>query len=136
MDGDGNGLIDNPLVQGLSQNTLVFDFSAVGPARLDSITAMDIGGFVVPGDPTSGLQSITFNLFDAAVGGNLLNSVTPPQTGVNGVAVIDLGATAGVVRMEVVITGSGSLDNIVFQPLGGGGGGGAVPTLGDDICKI
>ncbi len=117
VDTNNDGLIDDPFVQGLTKTTLVFDFSSFGAVRLDSIDVQDIAGFVIPGDPGSGQQAMTLNFYDAAVGGTLLGSVSAPQTGENGVAAVDLGGVSGVVRMEVVIDGSGAVDNIVFAPI-------------------
>ena len=58
-------------------------------------------------------------------GGATLNTVTLPQTGDNGHAMVSLGPTSGVRQMIVLLNGSGAIDNIVFTP--GDGGEGCTP---------
>ena len=44
-----------------------------------------------------------------------LLTVALPETGDNGVAVVDLGSTSGVVYMMVDLNGSGAIDEVCFE---------------------
>jgi hypothetical protein len=95
---------------------IVFDFSAYGTVALSQISVVDV-------DSYEGASKVL--LYDLA--GNLLKQVAIPTVGDNGKAVLDLGGTPGVVKMEVYLgpgidpkdtmTGSGTIDNIVFSCL-------------------
>ncbi len=97
-------LIDDPAVQGNVVNFLTLDFSADGPVTMDSLDVMDLNNG----------QTMTIRLFGA--GDTLLAAYNAPGTEVNGVATVDLGGTAGVVRVLMTINGSAAVDNIVFRP--------------------
>ncbi|GEO05121.1 hypothetical protein AAE02nite_27850 [Adhaeribacter aerolatus] len=86
---------------------LVVDFSSLGTVRLSSLTYLD--------NEEAGTKIYLYG-----VGGVLLNTISVPAAGDGSVQTVNLGNTAGVVRMEVVLgsgaTGSGAIDNIVFCP--------------------
>lgn len=84
--------------------TLSFDFSAYGSVTVVSIFIID-----VEADETGAQVSF----FDAD--NNPISTVNLPDTGDNGVATTLLNV-AGVVRMEVLLNGSGAIDDIVFIP--------------------
>jgi hypothetical protein len=97
---------------------VVFDFSAYGSVALKEISVVDV-------DSYEGASKV--HLYDMA--GNLLKQVAIPTVGDNGKAIVDLGGTPGVVKMEVYLgpgidpkdtmTGSGTIDNIVFNYMSG-----------------
>ncbi|MFD2164165.1 hypothetical protein ACFSJU_17280 [Paradesertivirga mongoliensis] len=95
---------------------IVFDFSAYGTVALSNISVVDV-------DSYEGASNVL--LYDMA--GNQLKKVAIPAVGDNGKAIVDLGGTSGVVKMEVYLgpgidpkdamTGSGTVDNITFNCL-------------------
>ena len=95
-----------------------FDFSGVGSgsATISEITIIDVEAE----EPNAMVE-----LLDGS--SNLLAAFALPQTGDNGVAIIGLGPTPGVVTMVVTLNGSGAIDNIVFTPDDGDGGEGCTP---------
>jgi hypothetical protein len=46
---------------------------------------------------------------------NVLLKVALPETGDNGLALVDLGPTSDVVKMHIMLNGSGAIDNICFE---------------------
>jgi len=86
---------------------MTLDFSALGSVVLNSLTYLD-----------NEEQGTVINLYD---GENVLLKAIPVPVGADGnVQQINLGNTAGVVRMEVILgsgrAGSGAIDNIEFCP--------------------
>ncbi|KAA3437594.1 hypothetical protein [Rufibacter hautae] len=90
----------------------VFDFSTYGTVTMSSITVMDVDSYEAGG------KVVLYG-----IGGNVLKTVMLQVSGDNGKQVVNLGNTSGVVRMEVylgpggTLTGSGAIDNIVFNCL-------------------
>lgn len=83
---------------------IVFDFSALGPVTIESITLIDVeaeeGTATVELKDSSDVTLATFDL---------------PKTGNNGVAPnIPLGPTSDVATMIVILNGSGGIDDVVF----------------------
>jgi hypothetical protein len=113
VDGDGNGLVDDPGdVEEVVGNSITLDFWELGSVTVSSITIIDFEY----GEPEAMVE-----LFDPS--DDLLNTFYPPLTDDNGVSVESLGPTAGVAKMVVTLNGSGAIDNIVFSSLPGGNGG-------------
>jgi hypothetical protein len=83
--------------------TLEFDFSAIGPVTVTSILIID-----VEADET-GAKVDFFNADDI-----LIATVFLPDTGDNGVATTPFNVS-GVARMEVLLNGSGAIDDIIFE---------------------
>ena len=86
---------------------IVLDFSSVGSVTLNSLTYLD--------------NEEAGTIIDLYGAGNVLLKTVPVPTGPDGnVQQINLGNTAGVVRLEVILgsgkTGSGAIDNIEFCP--------------------
>ncbi|MEM9012035.1 MAG: Ig-like domain-containing protein [Pseudomonadota bacterium] len=94
-DGDSSDPDDNA-----SGGTFVFDFA--GRARVDSITFLDIEGNEAPA---------VIRLYDAD--GNQIRQIDVSATGDNGQAVQAID-TDGVAKMEVMLRGSGAIDDLVF----------------------
>ncbi len=116
-----DGLVDDPNDVDAIGSKFTFDFSAVGTGvvTVHSITVIDVE--IEEEDPVVSFYDDTKAL---------LGSFVLPHTGNNGVAYdFDLGPTAGVVRMEVELNGSGAIDNIVFTP-------GEEPPPGDEGCTL
>jgi len=82
-----------------------FDFSGVGPITAKSITVIDVE---LEEGETAQVRMYASN------GGALLNTVSLPSTGQNGVAIVDLGNTAGVQYIVVDMNGSMGIDNLAF----------------------
>lgn len=90
---------------------ITLDFSAIGAVTVSSIDLIDIELSEGPG---------TVTLFDAAdviIGA----PISLPVVGDNGFETVNLGPTLGVMKMLVVLGGSGAIDNIVFDIPGGEG---------------
>jgi hypothetical protein len=83
---------------------IYIDFSALGSVTLFAMDLLDVDG------ESNGAY---VQLLDAD--DNELLHVDLPETGDNGLALIDLGPTSGVVKMHVVLNGSGAIDNICFE---------------------
>ncbi|WP_210465430.1 hypothetical protein [Rufibacter roseolus] len=90
----------------------VFDFSSYGTVTMNSITVMDVD------DYEAGGKVVLYG-----IGGTVLKTVMLQVSGDNGKQRVELGNTSGVVKMEVylgpsgTLTGSGAIDNIVFNCL-------------------
>ncbi|WP_157807675.1 hypothetical protein [Hymenobacter chitinivorans] len=82
-----------------------FDFSKVGPITATSLTIIDREGAEFEGGEVK--------LFDVK-GGTELYYTTFPETGSNGVGLVNLNNTPGVGYIEVTIYGSIGLDNLAF----------------------
>ncbi len=78
--------------------TLLFDFDA--PVRVESLDFIDIDG-----------RGNALRLYDED--GNLIDTLPLPITGNGGVGTLNVGVD-DVARMEVVMTGSGAIDNVDF----------------------
>ncbi|WP_207434922.1 hypothetical protein [Sabulibacter ruber] len=95
---------------------MVFDFSGYGTVTLSSITVLDIDSY------ERGSRVLLYGLGDKR-----LKTIELAVSGNNGKQIVNLGNTAGVVRMEVYLgpsgispqngklSGSGAIDNIVFN---------------------
>jgi hypothetical protein len=83
---------------------LLFDFSALGAVTVYELTVIDIEVGDVP--PLVELLGPV---------GELLGTFNGLSTGDNGVALIDLGSTAGVATMRIKLSGSGAVDDLVFS---------------------
>lgn len=81
-----------------------FDFSALGSVTLFAMDLLDIDG------ESAGAF---VQLLDGD--GNELLNIGLPETGCNGVALVNLGPTSGVAKMIVVLNGSGAIDNICYE---------------------
>ncbi len=110
VDGDGDGLVDDPDDADIPGSKITFDFSTLG----------------VPGTGVT-ISSITYvEVENSEAGATVLlsdgsTSIIPlPVTLDNGVKTVNLGPTSGVNIMEVNINGSGGIDNIVFNFCGDG----------------
>ncbi|WP_207434889.1 hypothetical protein [Sabulibacter ruber] len=98
-----------------SGGKMVFDFSGYGTVTLSYITVLDVDSY------EKGGKVVLYGL-----GGKVLKTVELQVSGDNGKQVVNLGNTAGVVKMEVYLgpggispngklSGSGAIDNIVFN---------------------
>lgn len=83
---------------------LDLDFSALGSVTVHNIDILDVEEGEAVG--------AAVNLYGA--GDVLLLSLPLPSTGNNGYSREGLGSTSGVVRMEVLLNGSGAIDNVYF----------------------
>jgi hypothetical protein len=83
---------------------LDFDFSTFGPGTVtvDSVDVLDIEQTIAKID-----------LYEGGEGGTLLQSITIPQTGDNGLATVPVGVS-DVDFMRVTLHGSGAIDNIAI----------------------
>ena len=98
---------------------LEFDFSAVGPVIVHSLTIVDIEG-------KEGPPMVRF--YDAS--GINFNTISLNTVGNNGVANINFGPVAGVSMMTVHFGGSGAIDNVCIEtPQTNGSGGVQLPGL-------
>jgi len=95
--------VSDPDDADLAAEPFDLDFFAIGPVRAESITVMDVDGPELPA---------TINLYGE--GGALLAMFNAGPTGDNGVVEVMLGPTDGVLRLEVILNGSGAIDNIVY----------------------
>jgi len=105
LDADGDGLLDAPADGDVPGSFLSFDFSETGGATLRELTVLDLEAHEPVGE-------VAFYALD----GELLGApLTLPQTGSNGLAVLDLGDVAGVYTMVVSLHGTAAIDNVVFE---------------------
>ena len=91
---------DDAAVEGTA---IRFDFSAIGPVAMNSVTVID--------DQNAGSE---VRFFDGS--GELITTIPLPDPGANGVVDVPFDNVAGVITMEIVFNGSGAVDNIVFSP--------------------
>ncbi len=103
-DFDNDGFIDVPDDAAESNQSVTFDFSAIGLVNIRSITVIDF-------EPSEGLE--TANFFGP--GGVLLASQNLGNPGDNGVQVSNF-SVVGVERLVIEINGSGGIDAIIFAP--------------------
>jgi hypothetical protein len=107
----GNILIVDDDLQGVPDDaarvgtTLVFDFSAFGSVTLDSLTLIDIESIS---------PSARIAIYDAQ--NRLLHASEVAPTGDNGVETLAFENISGATRLEIVLNGSGGVDNIAFTP--------------------
>lgn len=80
------------------------DYSAIGPVTVHSVTIVDVEG--KEGAPT-------VNFYDAA--NALIATQALTTVGDNGVEMVSFGAVTGVMRMEIMLGGSGAVDNICIE---------------------
>jgi len=83
-----------------------FDFSSIGQITATSLTVIDVE--TNKEDETGSVKLYSSN------GGTLLGTFGFPDTGANGVGVINLGNTAGVGYIVVDLDGSIGIDNLAF----------------------
>lgn len=85
------------------------DFSGLGSVTVSSMHIVDV----------EVQESNATVLFYDASGDQIGSTFVLPQTGDNGVALYEFGSgVEGVVGMEIIINGSGAIDNIAFTPEG------------------
>ncbi len=103
VDNDTDGLVDDPDDQAFATSKISFDFSEIGPVTIHQLTIVDIEMNETP------MMLQFFN------GGVSLGTETLPNTGNNGVAVVELDEPAtGVLKMVVTVHGSAAIDDIVL----------------------
>jgi len=102
-DANNDGLVDIPDDADLVGAGFTFDFDAIAPVTVKSITILDID----TDRPGGSLQFFDHN--DVIVG-----TVPLQLTGNNGVLTVDFAPVSGVHRMDVILNGSGAIDNIKF----------------------
>jgi hypothetical protein len=105
-DADGDGLVDDPDdvdETALDGVTIDLDFSAIGTVTMHELRVLDIDGNAP--DPR-------IELYGAE--GVLASYPIPNDMEDNGTTVVDLGDTAGVVRMFIHLQGSGAIDGFFF----------------------
>jgi hypothetical protein len=102
VDANADGIIDNPDDADLRNAPFTFDFSGFGPGvfTVDSIDVMDVEASVE--------EPAFIELYNGA---SLLDTVSIPPTGNNGVATVPVGVS-NVTKMVVTLQGSGAIDNI------------------------
>jgi len=100
---DGNGIVTDPDDSSSNAAALEFDFSAVGSARLNSVSYIDFD---------NGQQG-SFELFD--LNDASLGVFPMVAMGNNGVGTAQTGGVDGVVRMVVQLGGSGALVGFDFN---------------------
>jgi len=110
-DTNHDGLVDVPNDQDRAEVRLQFDFAAVAPVVIHSITFVDIEQIEI-------MPSVRM----LAQNGELLATFAVPATGDNGVKVSSFEAISGVWSMEVTFHGSAAMDDVVFE-IGRGCGG-------------
>jgi hypothetical protein len=104
--GLGGPTVDRPNDADVPGATLNFDFSALGSVTLISIFLIDVEA------EETGAQVLFFDADN-----DLIRIQNLPDTGDNGVRTCGCeGPVNGVVRMEVLLNGSGAIDDIVFIP--------------------
>lgn len=94
---------------------IVFDFSALGTVKINSMKVLDIE------DPEE--KGAEVELLGPAPTQALLATISLPEVGDNGLATVDLGGVAGVETMVVKLNGSGAIDDIEFEEEVEGGAG-------------
>jgi hypothetical protein len=104
LDGNGDGLVDDPDDATLPNSTLVFDFSALDTVTIRGMTILDVESY---------RPQATVAFF--APGGGSLGTRLLPVVGDNGLAHADLGAVTRVRYMVVTLNGSGAIDDIIFE---------------------
>ncbi|NNL67311.1 MAG: hypothetical protein HKP30_13770, partial [Myxococcales bacterium] len=103
--GLGGASVDRPNDADNPDSPISFDFSAIGPVTINSLSLIDVEAAEAPA---------TVELFDA--GGGLLADFVLPQTGDNGVIRNSpLGPTPDVTFMVVTLGGSGAIDELDFD---------------------
>ncbi len=119
VNNNGDDLVDDPDDVDAVGSMINFGFTGVGvgTVSVSSITLIDV---------ESDEPEAIVEFFDAAMVS--LGSVSLPIVGDNGVAVVALDSGPGVAFMDVVLNGSGAIDNIVFTPDEPG-----VITIGDYV---
>lgn len=122
-----DGRVDNPNDSNNAGTFFTFDFSTVGPVTINSLVAIDFDAM-----PISQMEKSKVELFDSVASNTPIATFIIPRTGDNGVATIALGPTAGVMKMIVMMDGSGAIDDIKFSV---GDGNGAC-CFGDGICQV
>jgi hypothetical protein len=102
VDGNGDGRVDDPDDADLRNAPFSFDFTGFGEGSVtvESIDAMDIEASIE--------EPAFVELFNGA---QLVDTVTIPATGNNGVVTVPIGVS-NVTRMVVTLQGSGAIDNI------------------------
>jgi len=111
-DWEGDGLVNSPddlNAAATHDATLSFDFDRIGPVTILGITILDV-------EPTEPAPIVTY--YDAS--GALIASTGLPATGNNGVADVDLGQVQGVARMQILMRGSGAVDDLRLRAEGSG----------------
>ncbi|TDJ78474.1 MAG: hypothetical protein E2O39_01445 [Planctomycetota bacterium] len=103
IDSDGDGLVDDP-DDSADSGTTRFDFAAIAPVTMLAMTIIDV---------EDGRDQPTVEFRDSS--GLLIATVLLPFVGDNGVSVVDFGAIAGVFTVEVILNGSGSIDDLTFR---------------------
>lgn len=81
-----------------------FDFTAIGPVKVHSLTLIDIEG-------AEGSPIVSF--YDAAM--NLISSVALPTTGDNGLETVSFAPAMNVSFMTVELGGSGAIDDLCIE---------------------
>lgn len=109
-DGDGDGLVDDPDDENLVGASIEMDFSTIakngkGTVTFNGITVMDVERKEVVGGDALQLYGP----------GGLDARFTIPETGNNGVIVLDGFALEGVSRMVVLLNGSGAIESVVVN---------------------
>lgn len=118
VDANVDGLIDDPDDQADTPVELLFDFSALDTVTVYELTIIDIDIGEVP--PLVELLGSV---------GERVGTFNGPSTGNNGVALIDLGSTAGVAAVRIKLSCSGAVDDLVFsvETCDDADGGGKIP---------
>jgi hypothetical protein len=104
FDANGDGLVDVPDDQSNTGVLIVFDFAAIGPVTAHQLALIDI-------DHNDEPPIVT--LFDPV--GAPLASFVAPYTGDNGVIRLSLEATDDVAIVEIMLGGSGAIDDLIFE---------------------
>ena len=104
VDGDGDGLVDDPDDMDHRGNLLTTDFSGVGPVSIHNMTLIDVERNEAPA------TARLFNADDEEIG-----SISLPATGDNGMVFVDFGATPNVTKMLVSLGGSGAISGFEFE---------------------
>ncbi len=104
-DADNDGIIDEPDDADLMGSRFSFDFSLLGPVDVHQMTLIDVEAV----EPQA-----TATFFDS--NGVEIISYEMEQTGDNGVTLNNFPGAVGVSFMEVVLNGSGGIDEICFTP--------------------
>jgi hypothetical protein len=112
--------VDEPGDADVPGASLLFDFTALGTITPRALTVIDI-------EPGGSPARVELRAADGA----LLDERTLPVVGDNGVAVADLGHTAAVATVLVVLNGSAAIDQLVFEQAPRGSLAGRVWNDGD-----
>ena len=103
VDAGGDGLVDDPDDAAVPGSLFTFDYTALGGVTVNRMTIVDV---------EANRPNASVELFDAAM--QSLGGVVLPQTGDNGLAIVDLGDVPGVHYMAVSLNGSGAIDDITY----------------------